>query len=382
MSNFELTKQEIDKLTEKFNTPFLVVSLRQVEENYNLLRENLPRAAVCYSIKANPNPDVIRHLYKLGSNFDAASWGEIELLHKCGVDSSRIIYANTVKIDHELKKAHEIKVNRLTFDDISEIDKMAECAPGADVLLRISMPNDQAVFDLNTKFGTSTEQTIPLLRAAKAAGLNPIGICFHVGSQSLSEKAYVKSLSICRRLFDKAKRFGLNLTDLDIGGGLPVPSAEGPTFDLVKIMRQVNAAIEKYFPDENVWCEPGRYMCGTAVNLVASIIGTKERGATRWYILDEGIYGAFSGIMYDHWTYPLHIFGEGDTTPAVFAGPSCDGIDVLYRDVISPRLYIGDKILVTDIGAYASVSATNFNGFPIAPTIVYEEHIPKNEEER
>ena len=375
MDGFCLTEQEVEQLSQKIPTPFLVVSLKQVEANYNLLRQNLSRAGVYYSIKANPNPDVIKHLAKLGSNFDAASWGEIELLQNCGVAADRIIYANTVKIGHELKKAYKIGVRRLTFDDISEIDKMAECAPGADVLLRISVPNDQAVFDLNTKFGTSTEQAIPLLRSAKSAGLNPIGICFHVGSQSLSERAYVQSLALCRRLFDKAGRFGLNLTDLDIGGGLPVPSADASALDVARMMRLINDAIDKYFPNTKVWCEPGRYMCGTAVNLVASIIGTKERGITRWYILDEGIYGAFSGIMYDHWTYPLHLFGTGETTPAVFAGPSCDGIDVLYRDVMAPRLYIGDKILVSNIGAYSTVSATKFNGFPLAPTIVYEDYI-------
>lgn len=375
MDSFLLTEQEVETLTEKFPTPFLVVSLKQVEANYNLLRQNLPRAGICYSIKANPNPDVIKHLAGLGSYFDAASWGEIELLKNQGVEAGKIIYANTVKIAHDLKRAYDFGVRRLTFDDISEIDKMAECAPGADVLLRVSMPNDQAVFDLNTKFGTGTEQAIPLLRSAKSAGLNPIGICFHVGSQSLSEKAYVQSLAVCRRLFDKAGRFGLNLTDLDIGGGFPVPTADGPSPDVARIMRLINEAADKYFPEAKIWCEPGRYMCGTAVNLVASIIGTKERGTTRWYILDEGIYGAFSGIIYDHGSYPLHLFGSGETTPAVFAGPSCDGIDVLYRDVMAPRLYIGDKILVSDIGAYSTVSATKFNGFPLAPTIVYEQHI-------
>ena len=109
------------------------------------------------------------------------------------------------------------------------------------------------------------------------------------------------------------------------------------------------------------------------MNLVTSVIGTKQRGDIPWYILDEGIYGVFSGILFDHWTYPLHCFGSGAKTPSVFAGPSCDGIDVLYRDFPAPKLPIGADVLVSDIGAYTTVSATHFNGFEPAAVLVWED---------
>ena len=152
-----------------------------------------------------------------------------------------------------------------------------------------------------------------------------------------------------------------------------MPSAEGLSVDLAAMMASINKQIDRLFPDTAVWTEPGRYMCGTAVNLVASVIGTKFRGEKPWYILDESIYGAFSGIIYDHWQYPLHCFGKGKKRPSYFGGPSCDGIDVLYRDFEAPALKIGDKVLVTEIGAYSTVSATHFNGFELAPTIIWEE---------
>ena len=134
----------------------------------------------------------------------------------------------------------------------------------------------------------------------------------------------------------------------------------------------INEQLDRLFPDTTVWCEPGRFICGTAVNLVASVIGTKNRGGKPWYILNEGIYGAFSGILFDHWTYPITCFSGGETIPSIVAGPSCDGIDVLYRDLPLPRLEVGDPVLVTDIGAYSTASATNFNGFPISRTVVWE----------
>ena len=373
MSSFRLTEQEMKDLAERIPTPFLVASLDKVEENYRFMRRHMPRAGIYYAMKANPTPGILKRLASLGACFDVASAGEIKALHELGVDGSRMIYANPVKDQRGLAAAAACGVRRMTFDDESEIAKMAEALPGADVLVRVSVRNNKALVDLNTKFGAPLEEALPLLQKARAAGLNPLGICFHVGSQSLSTAAYEEALLVCRGLFDEAERLGMPLTDLDIGGGFPVPSAEGLGVDLAAMMGAINKQIDRLFPDTAVWTEPGRYMCGTAVNLVASVIGTKLRGEKPWYILDESIYGAFSGIIYDHWHYPLHCFGKGKKRPSFFGGPSCDGIDVLYSDFEAPALKLGDKVLVTDIGAYSTVSATRFNGFELAPTIIWEE---------
>ena len=359
-------------MAERVPTPFLVASLDKVEENYQFMRQHLPRAGVYYAMKANPTPAILRRLAGLGSHFDVASAGEMEQLYGLGVNGSQMIYANPVKDTRGLRAAAVYGVRRFTFDDVTEIPKMASYVPGADVLVRISVRNNKALVDLNTKFGAPVDEAIALLQQAEQAGLHAAGICFHVGSQSLSTAAYEEALLVARKLFDEAEALGMHLTDLDIGGGFPVPDADGLSVDLAVMMESINRQIDRLFPDTAVWTEPGRYMCGTAVNLVTSVIGTKDRNGKPWYILDEGIYGCFSGIMYDHWTYPLHCFGRGAKKPSMFGGPSCDGIDVLYRDFEAPALKIGDRLLVTEMGAYTSVSATRFNGFYLAQTVIFE----------
>ena len=372
MKNFRLTEKEMNAMAERFPTPFLVASLDKVEENYQFMRQHLPRAGICYAMKANPTPEVLCCLADLGAHFDVASAGEMEQLYGLGVNGSQMIYANPVKDTRGLRAAAVYGVTRFTFDDATEIPKMAEYVSGADVLVRISVRNNKALVDLNTKFGTPVSEALALLQQAEEAGLHAAGICFHVGSQSLSTAAYEEALLVARKLFDEAEVQGIHLTDLDIGGGFPVPDADGLSVDLAAMMESINRQIDRLFPDTNVWTEPGRYICGTAVNLVTSVIGTKNRNGKPWYILDEGIYGCFSGIMYDHWTYPLHCFGKGPKIPSMFGGPSCDGIDVLYRDFEAPSLRIGDRLLVTEMGAYTNVSATRFNGFYLAPTIIFE----------
>jgi len=380
MKSFKLTEKEMNDLAEKYPTPFLVASLDKISENYDFLRKNLPRAKVFFAMKANPTGAILQRMASLGSNFDVASPGEMRLLHSIGVAGDRMIYANPVKTLEGLSLAAEYGVNKFTFDDESEIGKMAATVPGANVLVRIRVKNAKAVVDLNTKFGTPPEKALELLRQAEKAGLRPAGICFHVGSQSLTAEAYGEALLLCRRLFDEAAASGMKLSVLDIGGGLPVPSLEAPAPDLKGMMRGINRQLDRLFPDTEIWSEPGRYICGTAVNLVTSVIGTKERGGEAWYVLDDGLYGTLNGIVFDHWTYELDFFQRGEQRLSTFVGPTCDSIDVVRRDIMAPVLGIGDRVLVPDCGSYTSAAATAFNGFAPAQTIVWEEQQVLREE--
>lgn len=372
MDNFRLTKNEVEYLAKKYTTPLLVVSLAHVTQNYRFLKERLPRVKVFYAVKANPADCIVKTLGEMGSCFDAASDGEMLQLARLGIAPERIVYANPFKTPKGLKVAREMGVNKFTFDSESEIDKMAKAVPGGTVLLRIRVDNPRALVDLNKKFGAAPEEAIALLRKAKAKGLDVGGLCFHVGSQSPTAEAHIEALTICRRLFDEAKEAGLMLRILDIGGGLPIPSLE-MTVDLAQITTEINDTLESLFPDTEIWAEPGRYICGTAVNLITSVIGTQKRNNQQWYFLDDGLYGSFSGIIFDHWDYELLALKRGKKEAATFAGPSCDSLDVLFRDKMSVPLDIGDLLLVPNCGAYTSASATEFNGFAKTPIFVWEE---------
>lgn len=375
MKSFRLTEEEMEYLADRYPTPFMVVSLDRVEKNYRYLCEKLPRVKVFYAIKANSEPAILQRMAVLGSNFDVASIGEIRLLASLGVPGSRMIYANPVKPAWDIAEAAKLGVDRFTFDDESEIEKMAAGAPGARVLVRVQVENDAAVVNLNEKFGVVPDKALSLLHKAKEAGLVPAGICFHVGSQSLKSEAYGRALTLCRRLFDEAQGQGMKLTVLDIGGGLPIPEAGQREPDLDAMTEDIRRNLDRLFPEVEIWSEPGRYMCGTAVNLVTRVIGTKERNGQPWYVLDDGMYGSYNGLVFDHWTYKLEFFQQGVKVPSVFVGPSCDSIDVVARDYPAPVLQVGSLVLSPEMGAYSSSAATSFNGFQPAKTIVYEENI-------
>lgn len=369
---FRLNKEETEALAQEYGTPLLVLSLEQIEKNYRLLRTHLPRVKVFYAIKANPHRRILELMRDLGSNFDVASDGEIMELSSLGVDGSRMIYANPMKTVNGLRACRNAGVGKMTFDSAGEIDKMARECPGATVLLRIRINNSSAHVDLNKKFGAAREQALELLLKARDAGLDAAGIAFHVGSQTTSADPYLYALDIAREIFEEAAAAGMQLRIMDIGGGFPIPEPK-VRFNLQEMLNQINARLDEDFPGVEIWAEPGRFICGTAVNLITSVIGVTERGGQPWYFLDEGLYGTFSGVLFDQWDFKLISFKEGEQVAATFAGPSCDSLDIMFRGKMTVRQEEGDLILVPICGAYTSASATTFNGFSKANFVVWED---------
>lgn len=370
---FKLERESVEKLAEKYGSPLLVLSLKQIEANYMCLKTYMPRARVFYAIKANPHPEILKTMIKLGSSFDVASDGEIRTLHDMGVEGERLIYANPVKTTGGLQACRECGVSKMTFDSASEIEKIRAICPDATVLLRLRIDNSSAHVDLNKKFGAAREHALDLMLKAKEAGLDMAGIAFHVGSQTVSADPYLHGLDIARELFEEAAAAGLKLRILDIGGGFPIPEPK-VRFNLPEMLKQINARLDEDFSGIDVWAEPGRYICGTAVNLITSVIGVNERGGQPWYFLDEGLYGTFSGVIFDQWDFKLISFKEGEErVAATFAGPSCDSLDIMFRGKMTVPLEVGDLLLVPSCGAYTSASATTFNGFSKAQFVVWED---------
>jgi len=371
-SYFKLSQVAVEKLAKQYDTPLLVLSVEQVARNYAFLTQQLPGVKLYYAVKANPNEGIIRKLAELGSYFDVASDGEMQFLTELGIVPERMVYANPVKTPSGLKVAKETGVYKFTFDSESEIGKMAKAIPGGSVLLRVRVENPKALVDLNKKFGAHPDDVLHLLELARQQGLDVAGLCFHVGSQSSSADAYLEAIRICRRLFDDAQDAGFTMRILDIGGGFPVPTIT-ETIDIMKMLQDIREALTHNFPDTEIWAEPGRFMCGTVANLITSVIGTQQRNGNQWYFLDEGLYGSFSAVIFDHWDFELETFKSGEEIPATFAGPSCDSLDIMFTDKLVAPLKIGDLILVPNCGAYTSASATVFNGFAKAPIVIWEE---------
>jgi ornithine decarboxylase len=358
-------------LVERHGSPLLVISRSRLIAQYRELCRQLPGVALYYAIKAFPQPDILNILAEEGCHFDVASEGEIELLQALRVSGRKTIHTHPIKKSADIKAALRGGSTTFVVDNIDELKKLIPFRQRVGVLLRVSFRSDSAAVDLSRKFGCSPEQVVDIVDQARALGIHIRGLSFHVGSQSLTPDTHVDAIRRCAELIDEVNRQYPNpLNVLDIGGGFPVDYAnEKPDVD--GYFQAIRAALAGLPPDFHIIAEPGRFIVAPAVTGIATISGKARRGEYQWYYLDDGIYGSYSGQLFDHVLYPLQIFNEStQREPAILSGPTCDSIDIIAEDIELPELQEGDLIVGHMMGAYTAATATRFNSLSAAKIVV------------
>ncbi len=363
----------IRMMLKKHHTPLMLIKRCALEKQYRRFQKCLPNVTPYYAIKANSHPGIIRTFIKLGAGFDVASAAEMRKVLELGASPAKIIFANTIKTPEDIIFARRRKVKLMTFDNEPETYKLAKYYPGAHVLVRIKVENAGSVVELSLKFGADPEHAFFLLRKAKALGLVPMGVSFHVGSQATNVENYLQALEISAGIFEKAEENGLPLKIMDVGGGFPIQHFDNEVgINFERMASQIKQQRRALF-DRNIKfiAEPGRFLVGPAGVLVTQVIGRTFRNNKNYYYLNDGIYADFSGMVFDHCRYEFKTLRRGQKFLSTLAGPTCDSIDTLSLNEEIPELYVGDVVYVKNIGAYSCASATpDFNGFPPAKIVM------------
>lgn len=373
-----MEKSKLLKLAREHGTPLFVIDHKVLRETFLQFKKHLPRVQPYYAVKANPHPEIVRTLYKMGASFDVASLPEFELVHH-NIEHLRakerqdfiwdkIIYANPIKAVETLEKLDQYKI-LLTYDNLEEVKKIKKHAPHSGLALRLQVPNTGSVVELSSKFGCPPGEAVDLMIAARDAGLGVEGISFHVGSQCTNFENFVQALNLAAGIFNEANSRGFNLKLLDIGGGFPAPY-DKQVKPFRALAQKINSEINRLFPkDIEILAEPGRFMCATCATLVAKVIGKADRNSKRLYYIDDGIYHTYSGVLCDHIPYVVKAFKKGPTMISSVFGPTCDALDTISLANELPDLNLGDYVYTENIGAYTWASSTNFNGFPPAKVV-------------
>ncbi|WP_024276790.1 type III PLP-dependent enzyme [Xanthobacter sp. 126] len=359
--------------TRREDGPCVVVDLDVVRTNYLSFARALPDTRVFYAVKANPDAAILKALEELGSSFDCASTGEIDMVLATGASAERISFGNTIKKERDIERAFKLGVRLFSVDSYEEVEKIARVAPGAKVFCRILCDGAGAEWPLSRKFGCEPEMAADVLEHAHRLGLAAYGVSFHVGSQQKNVHAWDGALASAATIFRACAERGISLSMVNLGGGFPtrylqdVPGA-------ISYGEAIFASLRRHFGNAipETIMEPGRGMVGNAglIETEVVLISKKsEQDAMRWVYLDIGKFGGLAETMDEAIRYPLRTPRDGDdTAPCVLAGPTCDSADVMYEKTpveLPLSLSIGDKIIIEACGAYTTTySAVAFNGFP------------------
>ena len=351
------------EMSRELDTPVLLLDRATLRRAYSRLRAVLPEADCFYAVKANPHVEVLQTLAAQGSGFEVSSLAELRAVRELGVPATRIMSSNPIKSVAFVQGAFKEGVDRFAVDSRPELIKLAHHAPGSRVYVRLTVDNSGSEWPLAKKYGASASDTVQLLREARAFGLRPYGLTFHVGSQCLDKESWASALMLCHELWRELAADGIELQMLSLGGGFPVRHTR-PVPSLDEIGRETRRVLRSLFPPERVevTVEPGRALVGEAGLLVTSVIGQATRGKERWLYLDAGVFNALLEAI-QGFRYQLRTERSGPPRHYVLAGPSCDSVDTITQEALLPELSVGDRVYFLNAGAYTLSYASSFNGF-------------------
>jgi ornithine decarboxylase len=361
-------------------TPSLILSPHRAVDNFKAIQRAFPGANVGYAMKSNPHSSLLAALARVeGAWFEVASKAEIQALLDIGVTGERIFFSNPVKQPAHIAFAVKHGIKLFVYDSEAEIEKLAQFNNPDDpleVYVRMTVSHEGALWPLTHKFGVQPRRAVDLLRLAKARGLKPVGLAFHVGSQCTRPDTWADALREVAPAWRMAQEEGIPLDMIDLGGGFPTPYT-GPVPHPGEIADAVKQVMHECVPGATrVFLEPGRGVCGDAADMVLEVTGVAQRpDGQLWLYLDGGFFSGLYEIPDGIRPSVQPVIREsrplGMTTYRL-AGPTCDSLDTLFEMRSPVELKVGDRLVLKTAGAYIYSVSSPFNGFNV-PEVLHED---------
>lgn len=371
-------------VAEAGRTPLFVYSADMMRERVAALRAAMPeRLKINYAIKANSFAPVLRVMSEIVDGLDIASGGELAMVEREGIDTSRVSFAGPGKRDEELEAAIAAGVT-LNLESETEAER------AVDIGERLGMAPRTAIrvnpdFELKGSgmkmgggakpFGVDAERVPDFIRRLAGWGTEWRGLHIFTGSQALAADAIIEAQANVLALADRiASEAGVALPKLNMGGGFGIPYFHGDEpLDIAAVGAALDerfAALPETLRAAELFIELGRYLVGEAGVYLTRVVDRKVSHGETYLVTDGGLHhqlaasGNFGTVVRRN--YPVANatrFTAGAEEVASVVGCLCTPLDRLADRAELPRAEVGDVIAVFCAGAYgASASPSAFLG--------------------
>ncbi|CAM4272475.1 diaminopimelate decarboxylase [Pseudoalteromonas ostreae] len=368
----------VKELAAQYGTPCYIYSRKTFERHYLAFAQAATnhKNLVCYAVKANSNIAVLNVLARLGSGFDIVSKGELARVIAAGGDASKVVFSGVAKTADEIAYALKLGIKCFNVESVSELDRISHVANELNLVAPISIRVNPDI-DAKThpyistglkenKFGIDILTATSVYQyAASLPGLKITGVDCHIGSQLTEIKPFLEALDKVLALIDDLKANGIELSHLDIGGGLGVPyNGEAPPHPS-EYVAHITDRLTDYQHLELIF-EPGRAIAANAGILVTKVEFIKQNQDKFFAIVDAGMNDMLRPALYQAWQNIVPVTPRNDDTPTHnfdIVGPVCETGDFLGKDRLL-ALQQGDLLAQRSAGAYGFTMSSNYNSRP------------------
>lgn len=372
---FFIEDVDVQSIIKKFPTPSYVYSKQKIIDNF----ENLDTAfeevdhLICFAVKANSNLAILNILAKNGAGFDIVSGGELKRVLAANGDPAKIVFSGVGKTKEEIKLAIENNILTFNVESEAELDRIQEIANAmnkkASISIRVNPNVDAKTHPYistglkENKFGVSEESAFDLYKKAQSLDAIEIkGIDCHIGSQITDLKPFEDSLKKLNKLVDKLEAEGINITHLDIGGGIGISYENEKTIDLNKYAEIISKEI--HGKGLKLLLEPGRVITADAGVILTKVEYIKKTKDKNFAVIDAAMNDLMRPSLYEAFHKIINVSGNNDEESKFdIVGPICETGDFIGKDRLM-RAAPGNILVIMDTGAYAMSMSSNYNSRP------------------
>ena len=365
---------DLEELSKGIATPFYLYSENLIKQNIKeYISQSNDKALFCYSVKANSNLSILKLIASEGMGFDVVSKGELYRVIKAGGDTKKVVYSGVGKTRAEIRYALENNIlcfNVESEDELFVINDEAS-AMGTTANISIRVNPDVAVEShpyistglKDNKFGITYKNALALyMKASKLTSLNIIGVDFHIGSQITSIQPFIDSIKSIRSLVSDLKKENINITHIDVGGGLGISYEGEDIVSKADYIKEITDSLRDL--NVNILFEPGRSVIGDCGLLVTQIQYIKESETKNFMIVDASMSELIRPPLYNafHKITPI-LKRDKSHKKYDIVGPVCESADFLGKER-SMNSEVYDLLVIEDVGAYGFVLSSNYNTRP------------------
>jgi diaminopimelate decarboxylase len=386
----------LESLAQEFGTPLYLYSGDRLRDNLQrlggALREAFPHSHICYAVKANNNPHLVRFLKEADPTLgaDCSSPGELWVAKQAGIRPEECIYTGNYESLDDLKAALTFGAV-INLDDATSVQRLERIGLPELISFRLNPGFGKGTFSQivtggrDAKFGIPPDQIIQAYEQAQKVGIKRFGLQCMSGSGILDQTYFVTLLKaileIVQILWDRGR---IPMEFISMGGGFGIPyTPEEHPLDVQSLFQDLKAI---YFPvfqkqgqaPPELWIEPGKYIVGDAGILLTRVTGIKK--SYRTFIgLDAGMETLMRPSLYQ--AYHQIVKVQDPQAPATqkvdITGRICENTDRLAVDRPFPEVDEGELLAILDVGAYGFVMSHQFNTRPRAAEILLHGEHPQ-----